>query len=887
MAEIQMDVDTSKPGGLDSHIDEDLIDFDTDMVDQHDGASLHDGHLQKHDDITEAMDRDMEEYDDDPADYASYKTNGTLGDDVDFELHDIEDATHTLDEADHEVSEAHGHQDHESPEADQPSNKDAHEQDEYSVEIPNEIDNHDHAAAQDDHASAHEIDYELEDHVEQEESRTESHENPTIEESGHSVDPSTSESAGNTAEDILPLSGDTTDLPEQDVSNEHLHQIEDHETSLKEIEEHELQEAAPEQDGNVGLCSVDEAVVDELDDTAHGDGESHDGENTVGLEETIAHEVESNHGDTVGVGDVENIGHDMVEGDAEEHNNDEVAGTEDANHSTTGEDTEVKSGTDFPAITVQYKGDEFPLFSTTTDAFFADTTILDEPLEKLLAGLRSELENEIAEDDELVLQVDELGIEIAEVRTRSPYSLSQGSADKKQQSTQGELMTDISFRQILEIFDLLVKNQDPDGSRTLYTYLFTKPDTEKRLESLIESAAAGKGLDEVIHLFQSPMLAAPSMLEADDAVNGLHEELDGFDSPLDEEHTSETKNAEPDEEYAGGDDPETGASAPQNDEGDEQFDDEVAAEPATEVHNEDLTLDETTHSEPDAVAADENSGQNGNAASLSSNFFTCHYPDFCLCTPCVAEYVADHNREETAYRHTLGIEQNPEYNAERIPTRFEKSYLECVRKKHAQSYSDFSTTFSHQEADDFLPARAGSEADNETDPFVNLELDEGVEVDLEDDVVGEEHVVVEADAARAETNDTSTTTTLKDEDEAGYLNVDLGAATGEDTTVEKTGPREENDLDEIDWRDEPEAEGPITPAAGKRARGDDDEVDAEDEQVTPVSTPTARFPIPSWKQHLARVERETDNLAFCLGLGPHLDSKPHDAFPGGKNHDSL
>ena len=91
-------------------------------------------------------------------------------------------------------------------------------------------------------------------------------------------------------------------------------------------------------------------------------------------------------------------------------------------------------------------------------------------------------------------------------------------------------MSNVTFRQILEIFDLLIKNQDPDSSRTLYTYLFTKPNTEKRLESLVESAAAGKGLDEVIHLFETPATVDASILETAATIDGVHEELDEFDS---------------------------------------------------------------------------------------------------------------------------------------------------------------------------------------------------------------------------------------------------------------------------------------------------------------------------------------------------------------------
>ena len=39
-----------------------------------------------------------------------------------------------------------------------------------------------------------------------------------------------------------------------------------------------------------------------------------------------------------------------------------------------------------------------------------------------------------------------------------------------------------SLRQLLEILDILVKNEDFDSSRTMTTYLFTKPDAMKRFE---------------------------------------------------------------------------------------------------------------------------------------------------------------------------------------------------------------------------------------------------------------------------------------------------------------------------------------------------------------------------------------------------------------------
>ena len=70
---------------------------------------------------------------------------------------------------------------------------------------------------------------------------------------------------------------------------------------------------------------------------------------------------------------------------------------------------------EFPAITVQYKGEEFPLFSLSSEGFFSEVSVLDDSIEALLVGFRSELVNEIASEEELVFQVDELGLEFAEV----------------------------------------------------------------------------------------------------------------------------------------------------------------------------------------------------------------------------------------------------------------------------------------------------------------------------------------------------------------------------------------------------------------------------------------------------------------------------------------
>ncbi|KJZ76011.1 hypothetical protein HIM_04467 [Hirsutella minnesotensis 3608] len=183
--------------------------------------------------------------------------------------------------------------------------------------------------------------------------------------------------------------------------------------------------------------------------------------------------------------------------------------SESQGHVGTGEQGTPESA-EFPAITVQYKGEEYPLFSHSTDGFFSDTAILDKSMKSVLDGLRTELADEIGPQDDLVLQVDKLGLEFSESSPRDALSA-------------------ITLSQILELLDILVKNQDPDHSRELYTYLFTRPNVMKRFDFLVESATGDKTLADVMHLFQpqknGPVTGYPDAFE---------EKLDSYESPGDD-----------------------------------------------------------------------------------------------------------------------------------------------------------------------------------------------------------------------------------------------------------------------------------------------------------------------------------------------------------------
>ncbi|KAF9773812.1 hypothetical protein IL306_008289 [Fusarium sp. DS 682] len=744
MTEIEMDIDMAKPV-LEGKIEDDLIDFDTDMVDSNQDPL-------KHDDNFENMDREMQE-DEDAVNHETYETNGITSEDVDFDLHDVEDPTHSPEHLDYELSEAPELQTEESTSAAQPPDEGVkgHED---NVEVLEEIIVRGDDV--DDHESAHEIDYEFEDNAEPEES----HQDVNAEAISHITKSEADEadSAGHEPEDNAAETG-------QELSE---HTEEKNATSPNGQDEHhgpEEAEEEPDEKGASGEAEAEDVKAAEYNvENTHAsedNDETHDEEHATSPEETTALVTGQNDETPEDVKDAEDHEYGVGEHDPDAYDEHATADSNHVDHPATDENLDGKGDDNFPAITVQYKGDEFPMFSATTNGFFADTSVLDEPLEKLLAGLRSELENEIAEDDDLVLQVDEIGLELAEVRKDSGFHREWANIMK--QTTQGELMTNVTLRQILEIFDLLVKNQDPDGSRTLYAYLFTKHNTEKRLEYLIESATAGKGLDEVIHLFETPMTAGTSMLETAATIDDVHEELDEFDSPVDDEHQGEVDEAEIDDEY-----------------------------PEDEHANSDAPASESPEFKDQKVEGHEADDQDGHGTDDRDNFDVA--TETHIEVPPNASAV-DLDPEAAVDTFTAAVDEGLEQNAR---------------------------------------------ADSEIDPFANLELDEDAEfngdVALEENAETREEVDVDAEpeTIRAQTNDTSTTTTLQEEEEASAFHVDLGEASTTAETAEKS-KTDNVDLDEIDWRDEHEAEdqGPTTPATvGKRTRGDDDDLDAEDEQGT-------------------------------------------------------
>ncbi|KAM0245008.1 hypothetical protein ACHAQJ_010672 [Trichoderma viride] len=473
---------------------------------------------------------------------------------------------------------------------------------------------------------------------------------------------------------------------------------------------------------------------------------------------------------------------------------------------------------DFPAITVQYKGDEFPFFSQDkTEGFFSDSSVLDLSMESVLVGFRAELENEIAAQDELVFQVDELGLEFAE-------------------TTAQDSLATVTLRQVLEVFDLLVKNQDPDSSRTLYTYLFTRSNASKRFEFLAESATAGRGLDEVIHLFESPAGHHHHIIaETEDEHEHDHDE-DSEANEATETHESAEDDDENDDVDV--DTEESEASEEEEEEEEEDEETSVAEEQPVETAN--------RYEEEEQVGEEEDEED-----EEEEDDFMAENEDF------IGDVEGSVNQEGD---YSDGAEES--YKDEQL----QPVVVEPVNHSgHADATADAENapdaTYSYGKVTPMCTPRLfvrsntnqlgedDEDEDADANPFIHLEMqesmvDDGGEIEYEEMA----HVEVGNDESRQmamhsideyiDTNeaDTGTTNTLVDNGEAISTLLDISADQGLDEEVTNEDLAFDDEVPEIDWRDDLDApddaknEMPTTPSGLSKRPRTEDEQGVEDEQ---------------------------------------------------------
>ncbi|KAL7905922.1 hypothetical protein GGI35DRAFT_125458 [Trichoderma velutinum] len=462
---------------------------------------------------------------------------------------------------------------------------------------------------------------------------------------------------------------------------------------------------------------------------------------------------------------------------------------------------------EFPAITVQYKGDEFPFFSQDkTQGFFSDVSVLDHSMESVLAGFRVELENEIAAQDELVFQVDELGLEFTE-------------------ATEQKSLAAITLRQVLEVFDLLVKNQDPDNSRVLYTYLFTRSNTSKRFEFLAESAAAGKGLDEVIHLFESPFGHHHAAV---DAHHG-HEHDDDHDEASETNDATETHESVEDDDENGENAADNGS---EESEASEEDEDEEEEEPsAIEEQPVDAVDQDEEEEEEEEVEEEEEEDEEEEEEEEDEE----EDEDFMRDTEDFIAEVEEIANQEGDYSDG----GDGEYKDEQL----QAVVVEAVNHSdsaHANADAPEApdATYSYDDEDD----------DADANPFIHLELQEtmandGAEIQYEEIVHvegGDEsshQIPMHPMDEYIDSNepDTGTTNTLADNAEVISTLLDIGTVQGLDEEITNEDLAFDDEMPEIDWRDGLDATDDAktdmpTPSGLPKRRRTEDEQGAEDEQ---------------------------------------------------------
>ncbi|KAL2074317.1 hypothetical protein VTL71DRAFT_8095 [Oculimacula yallundae] len=159
------------------------------------------------------------------------------------------------------------------------------------------------------------------------------------------------------------------------------------------------------------------------------------------------------------------------------HDHTDPASPGEVNNSTAGTAQTISSS---KHVVVVYREVEYTLFSSSEnddpDSYFlTDTSIAEQPLSALFMAIREVIREDLADEDELCIVVDSLGLQIEEVS-----------------STVG----DVSLSQLLNLHAKLSENDGPEYTSGCQIALKTKANFSRRYANLVAAAAEGRGLSE-------------------------------------------------------------------------------------------------------------------------------------------------------------------------------------------------------------------------------------------------------------------------------------------------------------------------------------------------------------------------------------------------------
>ncbi|KAL7814985.1 hypothetical protein V8C44DRAFT_29284 [Trichoderma aethiopicum] len=762
MAEIEMDVDLAPSIKFDEHADDDLIDYDIDTTEDH----THDPWPSHHDE----QPSNAPEHVSSTEEHVGIDSKST---EVEYEEPQIHYA-----EAERPQVNSVGFRfpDDAVDEAQQQSKAavTVYEEEIVTLEVQESTDA---PLAEAEHA-ADEIDYDDNDvTVTHESSHNADEEEDNVHDIAAADDVATAEPVA--TEPAMAEPSGLSQPTEQTADDAEAPEVAAHEDEDEITWEHEYdQKGAVKDTAEAAADAPAEVATQEAEPQSYAESQSSDSHEHVDEQRTNA--AESDYEDTAKAASFEEESVEHQEGDSRSQP----------------DESSPRGDDDFPAITVHYKGNEYSFFShKKTEGFFSDVSVLDQSMESLLAGFRAELEDEIAAHDELVFQVDELGLEFSEATVQNS-------------------LASITFRQVLEVFDLLVKNQDPDSSRTLYTYLFTKPNPSKRFEFLVESAAASKGLDEVIYLFESPAgHHHQAAVEADDGDDYEHDE-DSEANEVTEAHES----AEDGDEH-GDADAETEES-----QGSEEEEDEEETSAAEDQPADTADQDEEEGEGEEEVEEDEEDDED------EAEDFMEDVEDF------AGDVEENANQDEGDY-------------SDGGDGGFQHEQLQAVVVEAAGQSESSHAKVEAGEAPDVTYSYDDAEEDADANPFIHLELqesagDKGGEIQFEQTAQAEagekmsQEVPMNSidDYVDANEADTGTTNTLADNGEGISTLLDMGTVQDLEQEITNEDLAFEDEMPEIDWRDDVEVAQdasnavPTTTASLPKRRRTEEEQGEEDEQ---------------------------------------------------------
>lgn len=152
-----------------------------------------------------------------------------------------------------------------------------------------------------------------------------------------------------------------------------------------------------------------------------------------------------------------------------------------------------------PEIIVVYQSREYTLFakseSDDPDSFFlSDISILAKPLSNFFTDIRDVIQDDLGDEDELCISVEDLALEIEEVRYFKPAIMQSLLTILYQNSAFDQKA---SLGQIIGLYETLLRNDGVESHRPLCIALGTRLNFSKRLANLTTAAAEGKGLSDL------------------------------------------------------------------------------------------------------------------------------------------------------------------------------------------------------------------------------------------------------------------------------------------------------------------------------------------------------------------------------------------------------